>query len=315
MKYVNIFKVAFLVLGIVSFSEIFAQQQPLSTMHMWNQLIINPAYAGSRDAFSASAIWREQWVGLEGSPSTQVLSLHTPLPSDKIGLGLTVENDKIGPSNNTAVWGDFAYRLQTGEKGILSFGLRAGFGIYQASLRDLENIDANDPVFNQNVESNFMPNFGFGAYYYGERGYVGLSTPSLLENELNSGSNPTGKAKDLDKRHFNLMAGYVFNLSQDSAGVMFKPSTIIRVVEGAPVSFDVSANFLIKQKLWLGAAYRYQDAMAAIISFHFTDHLQAGYSYDFGTSKLRSYHSGSHEIMLTYDFFKQEIRTRHPRYF
>ena len=294
---------------------VYAQQQPLSTMYMWNQLIINPAYAGSRDAITASAVWREQWVGLEGAPSTQVLSIHSPLPGDKIGLGLTVENDNIGPSNNTGVWGDFAYRIQTSEKARLSFGLRAGFGIYQASLRDLDNIDANDPVFNKNVENNFLPNFGFGAYYYGDRGYVGISSPTLIESELNGGRNPSGKAEDLQKRHFYLMGGYVFSLSQDSTGVMFKPSTVIRVVEGAPVSFDVTANFLIKQKLWLGAAYRYQDAVAAIISFQFTDHLQAGYSYDFGTSSLRSYHSGSHEIMLTYDFFKRDIKTKNPRYF
>lgn len=315
MKYPRILKVALLVFGLVSVVGVSAQQQPLSTMYMWNQLIINPAYAGSRDAITASAVWREQWVGLEGAPSTQVISLHSPLPGDKIGLGLTVENDNIGPSNNTGVWGDFAYRIQTGEKARLSFGLRAGFGIYQASLRDLDNIDANDPVFNKNVENNFLPNFGFGAYYYGDRGYVGISSPTLIESELNSGRNPSGSAQDVHKRHFYLMAGYVFSLTQDSTGVMFKPSTVIRAVDGAPVSFDVSANFLIKQKLWLGAAYRYQDAVAAIISFQFTDHLQAGYSYDFGTSSLRSYHNGSHEIMLTYDFFRREVKTKNPRYF
>ncbi len=132
---------------------------------------------------------------------------------------------------------------------------------------------------------------------------------------MNSGRNPSGKAQDVDKRHYYLMGGYVFSLSQDSTGVMFKPSTVIRVVEGAPVSFDISANFLIKQKLWLGAAYRYQDAVAAIVSFQFTDHFQAGYSYDFGTSSLRSYHHGSHEIMLSYDFFKRDVKTKNPRYF
>lgn len=315
MKYPRILKVALLVFGLVSVAGVYAQQQPLSTMYMWNQLILNPAYAGSRDAISASAVWREQWVGLEGAPSTQVVSIHSPLPGDKIGLGLTVENDNIGPSNNTGVWGDFAYRIQTSEKAKLSFGLRAGFGIYQANLRGLDNINPDDPVFNTSVENNFLPNFGFGAYYYADRGYVGISSPTLIENELNSGRNPSGKAQDLDKRHFYLMGGYVFSLSQDSTGVMFKPSTVIRVVEGAPVSFDISANFLIKQKLWLGAAYRYQDAVAAIISFQFTDHLQAGYSYDFGTSSLNSYHHGSHEIMLSYDFFKRDVKTKNPRYF
>ena len=315
MKYSKILKLSVLLCGLISVTGAYAQQQPLYTMYMWNQLVINPAYAGSREALTASAVWREQWVGLDGAPSTQVVSIHSPLPNESIGLGLTVQNDHIGPSNNTGVWGDFAYRLQTSEKAKLSFGLRAGFGIHQANLRDLDNIDANDPAFNSNVENNFLPNFGFGAYYYGNRGYVGISSPTIIENELNSGNNPGSDGEDLYNRHYYLVAGYVFSLSQDSTGVMFKPSAVVRAVSGAPVSFDISANFLIKQKLWLGAAYRYQDAIAAIVSFQFTDHLQAGYSYDFGTSDLRNYHSGSHEIMLTYDFFSNDVKTKNPRYF
>lgn len=315
MNYTKIIKSGILLLGLVSAGSAYSQQQPLYTMYMWNQLIINPGYAGSRDALTASAVWREQWVGLDGAPSTQVVSIHSPLPNEKIGLGLTVQNDHIGPSNNTGVWGDFAYRLQVSEHAKLSFGLRAGFGIYQADLTSLDNVENNDPAFNKNVDNNFLPNFGFGAYYYGNRGYVGISMPTIIENELNSGNNPGNDHLDVYSRHYYLMGGYVFSLSQDSLGVMFKPSTVIRVVDGAPVSFDVSANFLIKQKLWLGAAYRFKDSFAALVSFQFTDHLQAGYSYDFGTSDLRSYHGGSHEIMLTYDFFHNDIKTKNPRYF
>ncbi len=315
MNYSKIFKLALVFFGLVSAASVSAQQQPLYTMYMWNQLIINPGYAGSREALTVSGVWREQWVGLDGAPSTQVISIHSPLPNDNVGLGLTIQNDNVGPTNNTGVWGDFAYRLQMSEKSKLSFGLRAGFDIYQASLRDLENVDVNDPAFNGNIENKFLPNFGFGAYYYGSRGYVGVSSPTIIENELNSGNNPGNGASDLSARHYYLMAGYVFNLSQDSSGVMFKPSAVVRAVSGSPVSFDISANFLIKQKLWLGAAYRFQDAVAAIVSFQFTDHLQAGYSYDFGTSNLRSAHSGSHELMLTYDFFKKEVKTYNPRYF
>ena len=137
-----------------------------------------------------------------------------------------------------------------------------------------------------------------------------------FENELNSGNNIVGSDPlDLDNRHFYLLAGYVFNLTADSGTVMFRPSTVVRAVKGAPVSFDIAANFLIKQKLWVGASYRYQDAIAAMVSFNFTQHLQAGYSYDFGTSDLNNYHNGSHEIMLTYDFFKEDVKVRNPRYF
>lgn len=291
------------------------QQTPLYTMYMWNQLVINPAYAGARDALTVSGTWREQWVGLDGAPSTQVLSIHSPLTNDKIGLGFTVQNDNVGPTNTTGLWGDFAYRLQVTEKSKLALALRAGFGIHQADLRSLGGVDQNDPAFDKNVENNLIPNFGFGAWYEGRRGYVGISSPTILENELNSSNNYGSGHDDITNRHYYLMAGYVFNLSADSGGVMFKPSAIIRAVGGSPVSFDISANFLIKDKLWLGGAYRFEDAFAAIVSFQFTPHLQAGYSYDFGTSALNSYHHGSHEFMLTYDFFKTEVKARSPRYF
>jgi len=294
-----------------------AQQTPLYTMYMWNQLVINPAYAGSREALTASAVWREQWVGLDGAPSTQVLSVHSPLTNDNIGLGFTVQNDNVGPINNTGVWGDFAYRMKTSAKGRLALAMRAGFAVHQADLRGLSTGgQEQDPAFNSDVSNSFLPNFGFGAYYYTDRGYFGVSSPSIIENELNNENNITGlDPLDLNNRHFYLLAGYVFNLTADSGTVMFRPSTVVRAVSGAPVSFDIAANFLLKQKLWLGAAYRFQDAVAAMVAFNFTPHLQAGYSYDFGTSELNTFHNGSHEIMLTYDFFKEEIKTRSPRYF
>ncbi len=307
------FLLVMLVLGAVQCVN--AQQTSLYTMYMWNQLIINPAYAGSRESFSASVISRHQWVSLEGAPTTQVLSLHTPLPNDNVGLGFTVENDRIGPTNNTSVWGDFAYRIKTGTNTKLSFGLRAGFAIYQADLRSVENTDANDPAFMRSVDNNFLPNFGLGVYYSGRKGYVGFASPTLLENEINDFSISGASMRGVEDRHYYLLGGYVFNLSADSLGLMFRPSAVVRLVDGAPVSFDVSANFLIKQKLWLGAAYRYLDSFAAIASFNITDNLQAGYAYDFGTSNLNSYHNGSHEFMLSYDFFKNSIKTRSPRYF
>jgi len=316
MSYSDLKKIILGLAVVFMTADAFAQQTPLYTMYMWNQLVINPAYAGSRDALTASAVLREQWVGLDGAPSTQVLSVHSPLTNDNIGLGFTVQNDNVGPVNNTGIWGDFAYRLKVSEKARLSLAMRAGFAIHQADLRNIETGEDGDDAFLNNVDNNFLPNFGFGAYYYFDRGYLGVSSPSIIENELNNGNNITGRdAIDLNNRHYYLLAGYVFNISADSGSVMFKPSTVIRAVNGAPVSFDISANFLIKQKLWLGAAYRYQDAVAAMVAFNFTEHLQAGYSYDFGTSDLNTYHNGSHEIMLTYDFFKDEVKTRNPRYF
>lgn len=304
-----------LLLAVVSAGAAYAQQSSLYTMYMWNQLILNPAYAGSRDAVAASLVSRHQWVGLDGAPSTQVLSIHSPLPNDNLGVGLTIENDRIGPTNNTGIWGDFSYNIQAGEKAKLSFGLRAGVAVYQADLRGLDNIDPNDQAFMTNVENQMLPNFGFGAYYHGDRGYIGVASPTILENEMNSFSIQNTNQRGVGERHYYFMAGYVLNLSADSGGVMFKPSTVIRMVNGAPVSFDLSAMFLIQQKFWIGGAYRYMDSFAGILSMNITDHLQIGYAYDFGTSRLNNYHNGSHEIMVSYDFFKPDIKMRSPRYF
>ncbi|HLV52882.1 MAG TPA: type IX secretion system membrane protein PorP/SprF [Cryomorphaceae bacterium] len=308
-------KHALAVLFVVTGISAFAQQQPLRTMYMWNPLIINPAYAGARDALTISGTWREQWVGLDGAPSTQLLSVHSPLTNNKVGLGFTIQNDNIGPTNTTGIWGDFAYKLRTSATSRLSFALRAGFDIHQADLRSLAGVEENDPAFDKNVENNLLPNFGFGVWYESERGYIGLAAPIVLENELNRGNNAGSGFNDLTDRHFYLMGGYVFQLDPDSGGVIFKPSAVIRAVNGAPVSFDISANFLIKDKLWIGGAYRFEDAFAAMLGFRFTPHLQAGYSYDFGTSELHSHHNGSHEFMLTYDFFKSKAGRRSPRYF
>ena len=294
-----------------------AQQEPMHTMYMWNTLAINPAYAGSREVFSTIAVGREQWTGFEGAPSTQNLSLHTPLLYPSVALGFTVINDNIGPTNNTGVWGDFAYRFNTTENAKLSLALRGGASLQTADLADVEGVDPDDPAFNKNVETSLVPNFGFGAYYYSDLGYVGLSIPRLLNNEENNGNNPgsINDAQDETQRHYYLTAGYVFSISADSTSLMFKPSVVARAVENGPVNFDVTANFLIKQKLWLGASYRHESSIAGLISFRFTDHLRAGYSYDFGTSELQSHHSGTHEIMIGYDFFQENVKTMSPRYF
>ncbi len=315
MKAISTSRIVILAMLLLAGIGAQAQQSSLYTMYMWNQLILNPAYAGSRDAVATSLVSRHQWVGLDGAPSTQVLSIHSPLPNENMGLGLTVENDRLGPTNNTGIWGDFSYTIQATEKAKLSFGLRAGVAIFQANLRDLNNIDPNDQSFNNNVSNRMLPNFGFGAYYRSDRGYLGVAAPTILEPELNTFNLQNTNRRGVDNRHYYLLAGYVFNLSADSGGVMFKPSTVVRLVEGAPVSFDVSAMFLISQKFWIGGAYRYQDSFAGILSMNITDHLQVGYAYDFGTSRLNSYHNGSHEIMIAYDFFKQDIKVRSPRYF
>jgi type IX secretion system PorP/SprF family membrane protein len=290
-----------------------AQQDPMYTMYMWNTLSVNPGYAGSADLLTITGLARQQWVGLDGAPSTQTLTAHTPLPNEKLGLGLSVVHDQVGPVNNTVAFADFAYRIKVNEKARLAFGLKAGVDIMQLRLANLQNVDGNDPMFGQDVTAKARPNFGFGMYYWTRKGYIGLSAPKLLEHDrfdVQSSGDVLGALRQ--RRHYFLIAGYVFKLGED---VKFRPSVLAKAVEGAPLEGDISAMFLLREKLWLGAAYRTGDSMNAILAYQVTDQFKIGYAHDFTLTELRSYHSGTHELMLSYDLRFNKDRTLSPRYF
>jgi len=290
-----------------------AQQDPQYTMYMWNMMAVNPAYAGSNELLSITALARQQWSGLDGAPSTQSLVIQSPLKNDKLGLGLSVVNDKVGPVNTTLIYGDFAYRIRTGQNTRLAFGLKAGINLFQAKVGELANVNASDPVFQQNVSGKPAPNFGFGLYYWGKKGYLGLSAPKLMENSYGTVVTSAGETEVLaEKRHFFLVGGYVFTLSD---AVKLRPSFLVKAVDGAPISIDLSALFVIHDRFWIGGAYRNQSSCSAIAAFQVTDQVKVGYAYDFTTTELRGYQSGSHELMLTYDLRFNKNKILSPRYF
>ncbi len=294
---------------------IMAQQIPMYTHYMNNTLMVNPAYAGSRDALTVTALHRSQWVDFKGAPMTQTLTLHSPLKNEHIGLGLSVMNDKIGPTNNTSVLADFAYILQLTEKSKLSFGLSGGINIFQANLNSL-NLDVEgDPVFSNNISNKITPNFGFGAYYYRERFYAGLSVPYLLQNSYSEISQINGNtliAKE--QRHYFFIAGALFDITKNLA---FKPTTLVKVTAAAPLQADVTASFVIMKKLTLGAMYRTGDAFGGLIGLDITEQLHVGYSFDWSYGlQTAKYNQGSHEIMLRYDFLSLNKKQIHsPRNF
>lgn len=290
-----------------------AQQDPQYTMYMWNMMSVNPGYAGSNDLLSITALARQQWTGLDGAPSTQSLVIHSPLKNEKIGLGLSAVNDNIGPVHTTLIYGDFAYRIRTGENTRLAFGLKAGINLFQAKVGELSNVNASDPVFQQNVSGKPSPNFGFGVYYWGKKGYLGLSAPKLVENSYETVVTSAGETKVLaERRHLFLVGGYVFTLSET---FKLRPSFLVKAVDGAPISFDLSALAIIHDKFWIGGAYRNQSSFSAIVAFQATEQFRVGYAYDFTTTELRGYQSGSHELMLTYDLRFNKDKILSPRYF
>lgn len=291
-----------------------AQQDAMFTHYMYNTLAVNPAYAGSRDALTITGLHRSQWVGFDGAPITQTLTAHTPIINESIGLGLSVINDKIGPVNTTSLYADFSYRIKINKKSHLAFGLKGGMNMVNNNLTSLNLDDKNDLAFIQNVQSKLLPNFGFGMYYYSDKFYAGVSIPKLLEN--NFATNTTSSSTNLasEKRHYFLIAGTVFNINE---GIKLKPTTFIKVTNGAPIEADVTASFIFNDKFWLGGMFRTGDALGILAGLNITNQLALGYSFDWSyTNTTIKYNGGSHELMLRYDFiYKVEEKIRSPRYF
>ena len=303
---------AILIIGpliIGTSAKVFAQQDPLYSQYMFNTLAFNPAYAGSADVFTVMALTRHQWVGFDGAPSTQTLALHSPLPVTGLSMGGLLIHDRIGPTRETGAFIDAAYRVRTGKDSRLAFGLSGGMNIYQADLSALPTVE-EDPA-NGNISGKLLPNFGFGLFWHAPRYYLGVSAPKLLTNEIMSsdGSVVTTARED---RHYFLLGGYVFDLNRD---MKLKPSVMLRVVEGAPMSLDVNANVLLREKLWFGILYRLGNAFGVQFQYRFNEQLRAGYAFDLTTTALGAHNAGTHEVMLSYDLRFTRGRTISPRYY
>ncbi|WP_423149543.1 PorP/SprF family type IX secretion system membrane protein [Rubrolithibacter danxiaensis] len=292
---------------------VFAQQDPMYSQYMFNTLAVNPAYAGSRNVLSATALYRSQWVGMEGAPQTQTLSFDTSLPDKNVGLGVQVFNDKIGITKTTGAFASYAYRIRM-ETSTLAFGLQAGISNYRADYTSVPlNESTPDVAFSQNVNA-FLPNFGAGVYFNSDKFYVGLSAPHILNNRLNNGSE-TIQTNGLVARqylHLFLMTGYVFDMGEN---VKLKPSVLVKGVQGAPVQVDANANLWINDVISVGASYRHKSDMSAMFEMQVTPQIRLGYSYDRSITRLVNYNSGSHEIMLRYEFGFDDERILAPRYF
>lgn len=292
----------------------YGQQDAMFTHYAFNTVAVNPAYAGSRDALTITGLHRSQWVGFEGAPTTQTLTLHAPILKNRIGLGLSILNDKIGPTNTTSLYADVAYKIPVSEKGTLSFGVKGGVNIAQQGLNDLDTDQDQDNSFSQDLTSGILPNFGAGVYFDTDKWYIGASTPKIIENAFETGG--TGNSNDVAKeqRHFFLIAGTVFNLSQT---VKLRPSTFLKITEGASPELDLTGMFIFSDRLELGAMFRTGDAVGALIGYNFNTQLRIGYSFDWSwNNRTFEYNNGSHEVMLRYDaIFNNNKKIRSPRYF
>jgi len=291
-------------------NSVLAQQEPMYTQYMFNTQNINPAYAGSWQTLGFMVLSRYQWTGINDAPSTQTFSLQTPFKNENVAIGLNVLNDQYGLEKRFSLFGDYSYRLRAGIKTDLRLGLKIGFTNYSNNLSAYNLVSGNDPRFQGEIDTKLMPNFGVGAFFSNPKYYFGFSVPKLINNEFKNNYNNFSTQAEI--RHLYLIAGYVFNFSEN---IKFKPTLLTKVTANSPVQADFSANFLFKEKIWLGAMYRSGDAVGFLAQWIFNNKLRIGYAVDFSTSKLGNYNHGTHEVMVSYEInYLKNIFTS-PRYF
>ena len=297
----------FLILLMFTAFTGFAQQDAQYTQYMYNTININPAYAGSRGAMSIFAMHRTQWVGLDGAPVTNVASINTPLNDNNLGLGISFVNDKIGPTNETTISTDFSYTIPTSETYKLSFGIKATANLFNLDISKL-NPSQTDPSI-QDINNKFSPNIGAGLYLHSDKAYVGISIPNFIESDRYD-DNEIAIFKE--RINYYLIGGYVFDINST---LKFKPAVLTKMVIGAPLQVDLSGNFMFNEKFVVGVAYRWSAALSAMVGFQISDGMYIGYGYDRETTRLSNYNSGSHEIFLRYEIFKNNGKIITPRFF
>ncbi|GGG15812.1 membrane protein [Dokdonia pacifica] len=284
-----------------------AQQDPQYTQYMYNQNVVNPAYAGLQEGLALGLLYRNQWSALDGAPETFTFNAHAPV-GERTGLGISIIRDELGPVKETNAYVDFSYTIPVSNNYQLAFGLKAGATFHDIGLADLELQDPGDPFFSQNV-SQTTPNIGAGVFLYSDNFYFGASVPNILsslhldENGLQFGS---------ETSHYFVTSGYVFQATEN---IKLKPSVLVKSAFDAPTSFDVNFNALFLEKFELGVSYRLDDSFSGIVGFQATPDLRIGYAYDAVVSEINNVAPSSHEIILTYNIIFNKRALRSPRYF
>lgn len=292
-----------------------AQFDAMFTQYMNNEMFINPAYAGSKEAMGMTLLHRQQWVGFNGRPITTSFTINGPMYQNKMGLGLSVMNESMAILHRTLVYASYAYRIRTGAQGHLSFGLMGGVHLQSRQLGEVTTTMAGDPQFSSNIKNFLTPNFGFGIYYYSNKFYAGISIPRLIDDNLTleSGGNIVKSLRiDPSKFHYYITTGGIIRVSD---GFKLKPQMMVKMVTDAPLELDLNLSGLIRDRFWLGAAYRTNADVAALAGVYLTPQFLLSYAYDYPITKIRKYSGGSHEIALSYLFRYKESQIVSPRHF
>lgn len=301
-----------IILGLlIVFQEASAQQDPQYTQYMYNLNVINPAYAGSKESLSITALYRNQWAGIADNPETFTFAAHSPF-GDRVGLGLSAIKDQLGPVIESNIYADFSYTIDLGKTLKLAFGIKGGVTLHEVSLTELELQDPNDPFFSENIQSTYG-NVGAGIFLYSDNFYLSLSVPNFLQS-VHLDETVDGEAIKLgnETNHFFATAGYVFQLGEN---VKLKPSAMVKAAFDSPISWDANLNALFYEKFELGASYRLDDSYSALVGFQINPNIRIGYAYDHIVSDIKAVAGSSHEIILTWDVYFKKRALRSPRYF
>ncbi|WP_395057294.1 type IX secretion system membrane protein PorP/SprF [Flavobacterium sp.] len=309
MKSKNRKKIFLTLVFILLESFAYSQQDSQFTQYMYNTINVNPAYAGSRRVLSVFGIHRNQWIGLDGSPVTNAFSLHSPIDNTNLALGLSFINDKIGPSNENLISIATSYALKISDNYKLSFGVNGTINQFNIDYNKLKTYDTSDALLLLQENNKFSPNIGAGLYFHSEKNYIGISVPNLLETKH---YDDIKKAVSNERIHFYFITGHVFDLSSN---IKLKPALLSKIVKGAPLQVDLSANFLFNEKLTLGSAYKFSNALSVMVGFQMSNSWFLGYAYDLERTKLANYNSGTHEMFLRYELFKDYTKFKSPRFF
>lgn len=287
-----------IILVVLSFAgKAIAQQRPVQSLYMFDPVLINPAYAGSQVQLSATTIYRNQWVNLEGAPKTVTGSVHSSFADAKMGVGLIFANDQIGIHNDASLYGIYSYKIKLTDHSAISFGLQGGFNNLRSDYNKLYLKNLNDPNL-AGVLSKFNPNVGTGILYRKNNFYFSASAPQLIKNKVFNIEDPNGGASlSTQERYYYLLTGTTLRLSES---LHLFPSIMARFQDQAPLSFDLNTTFVLYEAIGLGVSYRLNEGVVGLFELQINQNFHVGYAYDFTTSELNRYSNGSHEIMVNY---------------
>jgi len=285
-------------------SASFGQQKSVLSQYRYNQLVINPGYAGHKNDLTLNLLHRNQWVNLEGAPVTNIASIHTGIKDKHSGFGLTFIEESIGVHQSFSLYGAYSFKVQF-KTGVLAAGIQGGFSQLNSNFDELNLKSQSDVVFST-FQNSMNPNFGLGLFYSSRKGFIGLSSPYVIENRVLRTGNGLSDAQEA--RYYFLTGGYLFPVNKD---FIFYPSALFRVQENAPVGFDLNANVILQDVLNVGMSYRSGDAVSMMCSLTVDEHFTFGYAYDYTLSNISNYTNDTHELMLIYriNLYKEKCFT------